>query len=83
LRNLLHESPLNKRIQYMIEVLFAVRKDQFKANPSGLDLVNENVQYTHMFALDDPCKLEPMHDENSDDEEKSNIGSFDSDEESK
>ncbi|CAF4282780.1 unnamed protein product, partial [Rotaria sordida] len=79
----------------MIEVLFAVRKDQFKANPSGLDLVNENDQYTHMFALDDPCKFEPMHeseakykeirkiilDENSDDGEKSNIGSFDSDEE--
>ncbi|CAF4006564.1 unnamed protein product [Rotaria sp. Silwood1] len=65
LRNLLHESSLNKRIQYMIEVLFAVRKDQFKTNPtiqSGLDLINENDQYTHMLTLDDPCESEPMLD---------------------
>ena len=63
LRNLLHESSLDKRTQYMIEVLFAVRKDQFKANPAvppGLDLVDENDQYTHMLTLDDPCEPEPM-----------------------
>jgi len=49
----------------MIEVLFAVRKDQFKAHPaiqSGLDLVDENDQYTHMLTLDDPCEPEPMLD---------------------
>ncbi|CAF1104907.1 unnamed protein product [Rotaria sordida] len=65
LRNLLHESSLDKRTQYMIEVLFAVRKDQFKANPSipsGLDLVDENDQYTHMITLDDECQPEPMLD---------------------
>ncbi|CAF0829504.1 unnamed protein product [Rotaria sp. Silwood1] len=65
LRNLLHESSLDKRTQYMIEVLFAVRKDQFKANPatpSGLDLVDENDQYTHMLTLEDPCEPEPMLD---------------------
>jgi pre-mRNA-splicing factor CWC22 len=47
----------------MIEVLFAVRKDQFKAHlavQSGLDLVDENDQYTHMLTLDDPCEPEPM-----------------------
>ena len=63
LRDLLHESALDKRTQYMIEVLFAVRKDQFKANPAipaDLDLVDENDQYTHMFGLDDPCEPEPM-----------------------
>ena len=63
LRNLLHESSLDKRTQYMIEVLFAVRKDQFKANPAvppGLDLVDENDQYTHMLTLEDPCEPEPM-----------------------
>ena len=63
LRNLLHESSLDKRTQYMIEVLFAVRKDQFKAHPAvptGLDLVEENDQYTHMLTLDDPCEPEPM-----------------------
>ncbi|CAF2736740.1 unnamed protein product [Rotaria sp. Silwood2] len=65
LRNLLHESSLDKRTQYMIEVLFAVRKDQFKANPAippGLDLVDENDQYTHMLTLEDPCEPEPMLD---------------------
>jgi pre-mRNA-splicing factor CWC22 len=65
LRNLLHESSLDKRTQYMIEVLFAVRKDQFKAHlavQSGLDLVDENDQYTHMLTLDDPCEPEPMLD---------------------
>ena len=65
LRNLLHESSLDKRTQYMIEVLFAVRKDQFKANPAiptGLDLVDENDQYTHMLTLDDTCDPEPMLD---------------------
>ncbi len=63
LRNLLHESTLDKRTQYMIEVLFAVRKDQFKAHPAiptGLDLVDENDQYTHMLTLDDACEPEPM-----------------------
>lgn len=65
LRNLLHESSLDKRTQYMIEVLFAVRKDQFKANPAiptGLDLVDENDQYTHTLTLDDKCDPEPMLD---------------------
>ena len=65
LRNLLHESSLDKRTQYMIEVLFAVRKDQFKANPAiptGLDLVDENDQYTHMLTLDDTRDPEPMLD---------------------
>lgn len=30
LRNVLHESDTEKRVQYMIEVMFAVRKDGFK-----------------------------------------------------
>ncbi|CAF4488280.1 unnamed protein product, partial [Rotaria sp. Silwood2] len=69
LRNLLHESSLNKRIQYMIEVLFAVRKDQFKTNPtiqSGLYLINENNQYIHILTLDDPYvfKYDEQYEEN-------------------
>ena len=47
----------------MIEVLFAVRKDKFKANLAiqpDLDLVDENDQYTHMLTLDDPCEPESM-----------------------
>ncbi|XP_021344403.1 pre-mRNA-splicing factor CWC22 homolog, partial [Mizuhopecten yessoensis] len=30
LRNILHEGMIDKRVQYMIEVMFAVRKDGFK-----------------------------------------------------
>ena len=30
LRNVLHESQIDKRVQYMIEVMFATRKDGFK-----------------------------------------------------
>ena len=56
LRNVLHESKLDKRTQYMIEVMHQVRKDGFKDNvavPEGLDLVEEEDQFTHMFTLDD------------------------------
>ena len=44
---MLHESTLDKRTQYMIEVMFQVRKDGFKDNPSvpeELDLVEEDDQ---------------------------------------
>ena len=30
LRNILHNAEIDKRVQYMIEVMFAVRKDGFK-----------------------------------------------------
>merc|ERR1739838_369996 len=56
LRTVLHESNLDKRTQYMIEVMFQVRKDGFKDNPSvleELDLVEEDDQFTHMITLDD------------------------------
>lgn len=55
LRHVLHESLLDKRTQYMIEVMFQVRKDGFKDNPAvlkELDLVEEDDQYTHMITLD-------------------------------
>ncbi|XP_057684776.1 pre-mRNA-splicing factor CWC22 homolog, partial [Corythoichthys intestinalis] len=56
LRNVLHESAIDKRVQYMIEVMFAIRKDGFKDHPvvpEGLDLVDEDDQFTHMLPLDD------------------------------
>ncbi|XP_047457840.1 pre-mRNA-splicing factor CWC22 homolog [Mugil cephalus] len=56
LRNVLHESAIDKRVQYMIEVMFAIRKDGFKDHPvipDGLDLVDEDDQFTHMLPLDD------------------------------
>lgn len=55
-RNILHESDLDKRVQYMVEVLFHVRKDKFKDNPAikeELDLVEEEDQITHQIDLED------------------------------
>ncbi|XP_072754917.1 pre-mRNA-splicing factor CWC22 homolog [Anoplolepis gracilipes] len=56
LRNILHEGQLDKRVQYMIEVMFQIRKDGFKdheAVPQELDLVEEEDQITHLIRLDD------------------------------
>ncbi|KAF8430490.1 hypothetical protein BGX38DRAFT_1277959 [Terfezia claveryi] len=55
-RTILHEASIDKRIQYMIEVLFQVRKDKYKDNPivkPELDLVEEEDQITHRTELDD------------------------------
>ncbi|XP_060944162.1 pre-mRNA-splicing factor CWC22 homolog isoform X2 [Limanda limanda] len=63
LRNVLHESAIDKRVQYMIEVMFAIRKDGFKDHPvipDGLDLVEEDDQFTHMLPLDDEYNLEDI-----------------------
>lgn len=54
-RNILHEADIDKRTQYMIEVLFQVRKDKFKDNlavKEELDLVEEEDQITHGAELD-------------------------------
>ncbi|XP_077393255.1 pre-mRNA-splicing factor CWC22 homolog [Festucalex cinctus] len=78
LRNVLHESAIDKRVQYMIEVMFAIRKDGFKDHPvipEGLDLVDEDDQFTHMLPLDDDYdandvlnvfKMDPNFQENED-----------------
>lgn len=63
LRNVLHESAIDKRVQYMIEVMFAIRKDGFKDHPvipEGLDLVDEGDQFTHMLPLDDEYNTEDI-----------------------
>ena len=55
-RNLLHENDLDKRTSYMVEVLFQVRKDNYKTDvavPEELDLVEEEDQITHRTGLDD------------------------------
>jgi pre-mRNA-splicing factor CWC22 len=60
-RNILHEADIDKRVQYMIEVLFQVRKDKYKDNPAikeELDLVEEEDQITHVIALDDEIDVE-------------------------
>ncbi|KAK9712047.1 hypothetical protein QE152_g25126 [Popillia japonica] len=56
LRNILHEGKLEKRIQYMIEVMFQIRKDGFKDHAAiieELDIVEEEDQFTHLITLDD------------------------------
>ncbi|KAF0026716.1 hypothetical protein F2P81_021453 [Scophthalmus maximus] len=63
LRNVLHESTIDKRVQYMIEVMFAIRKDGFKDHPmipDGLDQVDEDDQFTHVMALDDEYTTEDI-----------------------
>ena len=60
-RNILHEADIEKRVQYMIEVLFQVRKDKYKDNPAireELDLVEEEDQITHTIALDDDINVQ-------------------------
>lgn len=55
LRSILHEGQIDKRVQYMIEVMFAIRKDGFKDHPAviaDLDLVEEDDQFTHLLLLE-------------------------------
>jgi pre-mRNA-splicing factor CWC22 len=60
-RSILHEADIDKRVQYMIEVLFQVRKDRYKDNPAvkdELDLVEEEDQITHRMGLDDEIDVQ-------------------------
>ncbi|KAH7126831.1 hypothetical protein B0J11DRAFT_526574 [Dendryphion nanum] len=60
-RNILHEADIDKRTQYMIEVLFEVRKSKYKDNPAvkeELDLVEEEDQHTHRHTLEGDFKTE-------------------------
>lgn len=60
-RSILHEADIDKRVQYMIEVLFQVRKDKYKDNPAikeELDLVEEEDQITHQIDLDDEINVQ-------------------------
>ncbi|KAK5664044.1 hypothetical protein OQA88_258 [Cercophora sp. LCS_1] len=60
-RNILHEADLDRRTQYMIEVLFQVRKDKYKDNPvikEELDLVEEEDQITHKVGLDEDAETQ-------------------------
>ncbi|XP_036346185.1 LOW QUALITY PROTEIN: pre-mRNA-splicing factor CWC22 homolog [Rhagoletis pomonella] len=61
LKNILHEGKLDKRVQYMIEVVFQVRKDGFKDHQSvieSLELVEEDDQFTHLLMLDEATNPE-------------------------
>ena len=57
----LQGTEIQKRTQYMIEVLAEVRRDKFKDNPiipEGLDLVEEGDVITHETKLQDDVKVE-------------------------
>lgn len=61
LRSILHDSEVEKRTQYQIEVLFQIRKDKFRDNlsiQSELDLVEEEDQITHRVGLDDEVEVQ-------------------------
>ncbi|CAH8330574.1 unnamed protein product [Eruca vesicaria subsp. sativa] len=57
-RGILHEGEIDKRVQYLIEGLFAIRKAKFQGHPAvrpELDLVEE--KYSHDISIDD--KIDP------------------------
>lgn len=61
-RSILHEGDTDKRVQYLIEGLFAVRRQEYKdfpAIPDELDLVEEGDQNIHLqLSLDDNIDIE-------------------------
>jgi pre-mRNA-splicing factor CWC22 len=55
-RSILHEGEIDKKVQYIIENLFAIRKTRFADHPGvipELDLVEEEDKITHDVSLDD------------------------------
>lgn len=53
-RGILHEGTIDKRVQFMIEGLFAIRKAKFQGHPAvlpELDLVDQEDQLTHEISL--------------------------------
>ncbi|CAM9644080.1 unnamed protein product [Heterosigma akashiwo] len=64
-RGILHEGDIDKRVQYTIEGLFAVRKAGFEDHPAvppELDLVERSEQITFELGLDDDLQREEMLD---------------------
>jgi pre-mRNA-splicing factor CWC22 len=64
-RGILHEGEIDKRIQYTIESLFAIRKTNFKDHPAiipELDLVTDEDKIIHNLSLDDELDAEDMLD---------------------
>lgn len=60
-RTILHEGAIDRRTQYMIEDLFAVRKTHFSEYPAvlkELDLVEEDDVILHAVQLDEPVDPE-------------------------
>ncbi|XP_066161492.1 LOW QUALITY PROTEIN: uncharacterized protein [Oryza sativa Japonica Group] len=59
-RGILQEGEIDKRVQFLIEGLFAIRKAKFQGFPAirpELDLVEQEDQFTHEISLED--ELDP------------------------
>lgn len=70
-RTILHEGEIDKKVQYTIENLFAIRKTRFAEHPGvipELDLVEDEDKITHDVALEDP---------NLDGQDQCNVFQFD------
>ncbi|CAA6663493.1 unnamed protein product [Spirodela intermedia] len=96
-RGILHEGEIDKRVQFLIEGLFAIRKAKFQGFPAvrpELDLVELEDQFTHEVSLEDEVDPEtglgvrgseeehPRDDESSAEEEESDAGGSDEEDES-
>uniref|UniRef100_A0A0D6QVN7 MI domain-containing protein n=1 Tax=Araucaria cunninghamii TaxID=56994 RepID=A0A0D6QVN7_ARACU len=60
-RGILHEGEIDKRVQFLIEGLFAIRKAKFQGYPAvrpELDLVEQEDQFTHEISLEDELEQE-------------------------
>lgn len=60
-RGILHEGEIDKRVQFLIEGLFAIRKTKFEGHPAvrpELDLVEHEDQLTHEVFLEDEVDQE-------------------------
>uniref|UniRef100_A0A7N0U368 MI domain-containing protein n=1 Tax=Kalanchoe fedtschenkoi TaxID=63787 RepID=A0A7N0U368_KALFE len=60
-RGILHEGEIDKRVQFLIEGLFAIRKAKFQGHPAvrpELDLVEQEEQITHEISLTDDADAE-------------------------
>lgn len=60
-RGILHEGEIDKRVQFMIEGLFAIRKANFQGHQAilpELDLVEQEDQFTHEMSLSDDLDAE-------------------------
>ncbi|GFS20273.1 pre-mRNA-splicing factor CWC22-like protein [Elysia marginata] len=63
LRMVLHEGMLDKRVEYMVETMFAIRKDGFQDHQAvltDLDLVEEEEQFTHLLQVEDAVNGEEI-----------------------
>lgn len=60
-RSILHEGMIERRVQYMIEKLYEIRKAKFVEFPgviSELDLIEETDKITHNVSIDDDLQVE-------------------------